>query len=159
VPYGVELVSVETVAEMRDAVLSACQAADALIMAAAMSDFRPAEAAEHKIKKGEGGNLTLELVQNPSFFPEVPDAIVKVAFAAESRDLIANARRKPLTHGRLDLICANDVSAEGAGFGVDTNRVTILDATGNAEELPLMSKYAVSLRILDRVKRILKERG
>jgi phosphopantothenoylcysteine decarboxylase/phosphopantothenate--cysteine ligase len=159
VPYGVERVGVETVAEMRAAVLSACTDAQALVMAAAVSDFRPATPAEHKIKKGEGGNLTLEMVANASFFPEIPDRLVKVGFAAESQDVLENARRKPQSHGHLDLICANDISAEGAGFGVDTNLVTLLEPGQSPEELPLLSKYEVSQRILDRVLTILARRG
>lgn len=159
VPYGVERVLVETVSQMREAVLRACEAAQAVIMAAAVSDFRPADPAEDKIKKGEGGDLTLELVANPSFFPEVPDRVVKVAFAAESQNVIENALRKPQSHGYLDLICANDVSAEGAGFGVDTNLVTLLEPGREAEALPLLSKYEVSLRILDRLKGILERGG
>jgi len=158
VPYGVDKVGVETVAEMREAVLQATSTADVLIMAAAVSDFRPADVAEHKIKKGEGGEMLLRLVPNPSFFPEVPDRVVKVAFAAESRDVIENALRKPESHGRLDLICANDVSAEGAGFGVDTNLVTLLEPGKEPEALPLMSKYEVAQRILDRVRAILAQR-
>lgn len=158
VPYGVELRQVETVAEMRAAVLEACRDAQALIMAAAVSDFRPTEVGLQKIKKDEMGGLTLQLVQNQSFFPEVPDRLVKVAFAAETEDLIGNARRKPLKHGRLDLICANDVTAADAGFGADTNRVTIIDAEGNLDELPLLSKYEVAWRILDRVRPLLEER-
>ena len=159
VPYGVERVPVETVSEMRTVVLEACESAHVLIMAAAMSDFRPVDVAEHKIKKSEGDELVLRMVQNRSFFPEVPDRLVKVAFAAESRDVIENALRKPLSHGRLDLICANDVSAEGAGFGVDTNLVTLLEPGRESEALDLMSKYDVSVRILDRVKTILERRG
>jgi len=157
-PYGVKVVGAGSVAELRKAVLGATADADVLIMAAAVSDFRPSEIAADKIKKNESGKLTLELVQNSSFLPEVPDRVVKVAFAAETEDLIANARRKPLTHGHLDLICANDVSATDAGFGVDTNRVTLIDAHGGAEELPLMSKYDVSQRILDRVVGLLEQR-
>jgi phosphopantothenoylcysteine decarboxylase/phosphopantothenate--cysteine ligase len=158
VPYGVELASVATVAEMRDAVLAACESADVLIMAAAVSDFRPAEPADQKIKKGEGGDLTLRLIPNPSFLLEVPDRVVKVAFAAESQDVIENALRKPQSHGHLDLICANDISAEGAGFGVDTNLVTLLQPGRDPEALPLLPKYDVSLRILDRVRDILSAR-
>jgi phosphopantothenoylcysteine decarboxylase / phosphopantothenate---cysteine ligase len=162
-PYGVELVSVETVAQMREAVLNSTANADVLIMAAAISDYRPAHPAEQKIKKGEGGGLTLELETNASFLPKVPDRIVKVAFAAESQDLIQNALRKPQSHGHLDLICANDVSAKGAGFGADTNVVTLIEpARPNAprftEMLPMMPKYDVSLRILDRVVGIIRRR-
>lgn len=159
VPYGVERVSVETVAQMREAVLDACQSADALIMAAAVSDFRPAAPAEQKIKKGEGGDMTLTLVPNPSFFPEVPEHVAKVAFAAESQDVVQNAMRKPQSHGRLDLICANDISAEGAGFAVDTNLVTLIEPGREPESLPLLPKYEVALRILDRLSEILARRG
>jgi phosphopantothenoylcysteine decarboxylase/phosphopantothenate--cysteine ligase len=150
VPYAANVLAVETVAQMREAVLAATQAADALVMAAAVSDFRPVTVAGNKIKKGEGG-MTLDLVKNDDFLHEVSDRLVKVAFAAETTDLIENARRKTESHGPLDLICANDVSASDAGFAVDTNRVTILDAHGGIEELPLMTKYEVADRILDRV--------
>jgi phosphopantothenoylcysteine decarboxylase/phosphopantothenate--cysteine ligase len=151
VPYGVDIVAVASVAEMRRAILAACADADVLVMAAAVSDFTPSQPSQQKIKKG-GGGLTLELAKNASFLPEVPDSVLKVGFAAETQDVIENARRKPLSHGRLDLICANDVSASDAGFAVDTNRVTIIDpADGSAEELPLMSKYAVGQAILGRV--------
>jgi phosphopantothenoylcysteine decarboxylase/phosphopantothenate--cysteine ligase len=155
-PYGVELVPVESVAEMREAVLHACADADALIMAAAVSDYRPVQVASQKIKKGDGG-LTLELVKNPDFFLEVPDSVVKVGFAAETEDLIGNARRK-LVEKRLDLVCANDVTAPDAGFAVDTNRVTILDREGGREDLPLLSKYETAARILDRLAPLLGSR-
>ncbi|MGE0057043.1 MAG: bifunctional phosphopantothenoylcysteine decarboxylase/phosphopantothenate--cysteine ligase CoaBC [Dehalococcoidia bacterium] len=149
-PHGATIVAVDSVAEMREAVLSATKSADALVMAAAVSDFRPATIAGDKIKKGEGG-MSLELVKNDDFLHEVSNRLVKVAFAAETSNLIENARRKTDSHGPLDLICANDVSASDAGFAVDTNRVTILDAQGGIEELPLMTKYEVAQRILDRV--------
>ena len=157
VPYGVQVVRVETVAQMREAVLEASASGDALIMAAAVSDFRPADSAEQKIKKGEGG-MVLPLLQNEDFLHEVPDRLVKVAFAAETENLVENARRKPLSHGPLDLVVANDVSAPDAGFAVDTNRVTLVEPEGSVEELPLMSKYDVAQRILDRVVRLLEQR-
>jgi phosphopantothenoylcysteine decarboxylase/phosphopantothenate--cysteine ligase len=156
VPYGVDLVPVETVAQMRDAVLDACKTADVLIMAAAVSDFRPAETAVEKIKKGDSG-LSLDLVKNVDFLLEVPDGVVKVGFAAETEDLLDNAAKK-LIEKRLDLNVANDVSAEDAGFGVDTNRVTILDRDGGRKEVPLMSKYDVAMRILDRLAPLLAKR-
>lgn len=140
---------VETVAQMRLAVLKACQAADVLLMAAAVSDYRVANPAAHKMKK-QGANLILELVQNEDFLLELSDDFVKVGFAAETQDLLANAQKK-LVAKRLAMICANDVSAPDAGFAVDTNRVTILYASGEQEVLPLMSKYAVAHEILDRV--------
>jgi phosphopantothenoylcysteine decarboxylase/phosphopantothenate--cysteine ligase len=157
-PYGVDLVTVETVAQMRKAVLEATARADALIMAAAVSDYRPAQEADQKLKKGEGG-VILPLVKNDSFFPEVPASVVKVAFAAETEHVIENALRKPETHGPLDLIVANDVSAADAGFGVDTNRVTILHKDGTRLDLPLLSKYEVARHVLDRVRAILDARS
>jgi phosphopantothenoylcysteine decarboxylase/phosphopantothenate--cysteine ligase len=153
-PWGVTAVTVESVAQMRQAVLDATASADCLVMAAAVSDFRPAEVAPDKIKKGEGG-MTLDLVKNADFFHEVPDSVVKVAFAAETQDVIKNARRKTESHGRLDLIVANDVTTTDAGFGSDDNRVTILDDAGGRDDLPLMSKYAVGHAILDRVRPLL----
>jgi phosphopantothenoylcysteine decarboxylase/phosphopantothenate--cysteine ligase len=152
-PYGVERVTVRTTAEMRDAVLAACAHADALIMAAAPADFTPARAAEHKIKKDGSGRLVLELEETPDILLAVHRAglpVVRVGFAAESRNLVEYAREKVARKG-LDLIVANDITAEGAGFGTDTNLVTLLDAAGGREDLPLMSKYDVAQRILDRV--------
>lgn len=140
---------------MRDTVLTACQSADVLLMAAAVSDFRVSQPAPHKLKK-QGQKVILELVENADFLLELPDTFVKVGFAAETQDLIANARQK-LMRKRLAFICANDVTASDAGFGVDTNRITILHATGLQEELPLMSKHAVAHEILDRVVPLLEE--
>jgi phosphopantothenoylcysteine decarboxylase/phosphopantothenate--cysteine ligase len=154
VPYGARLVAVETVAEMRDAVLAASQAADALIMAAAVSDYRPAQRADHKVKKGPDQKV-IELERNPDFLLEVPDSVVKVGFAAETQDLHTNAEKK-LAEKRLALIVANDVTAPGAGFAHDTNVVTLIDRSGASEALPLMSKYDVSQRILDRLVGLLR---
>jgi phosphopantothenoylcysteine decarboxylase/phosphopantothenate--cysteine ligase len=141
---------------MRQAVLAAAPGADALLMAAAVADYRPVAAAAHKIKK-DGETLRLELARTADILSEVallkgrsgrPRAVV--GFAAETRDLLANARDK-LARKRLDLIVANDVAAAGAGFEVDTNRVTLLDPSGATEELPLMSKAEVAERIMDRL--------
>jgi phosphopantothenoylcysteine decarboxylase/phosphopantothenate--cysteine ligase len=140
---------VETVAQMREAVLGACAAADALVMAAAVSDFRVAHPADRKLKKA-GQRILLELVPNDDFLLELRDDFVKVGFAAETDGLIPNARQK-LAKKRLHLICANDVTAGDAGFGVDTNRITLLHATGDVEDLPLMSKRDCADAILDRV--------
>lgn len=156
-PAAIEIARVETVAQMRDAVLEACKQADVLVMAAAVSDYRPVEVAQHKIKKGESGNgLAIQLIENNDFFLEVSDKVLKVGFAAESDDLLDNASKK-LTAKRLALIAANDITAENAGFGVDTNKVTILDREGGMEDLPLMSKYEVAHRILDRVSKLLNK--
>ncbi|MCP4751729.1 MAG: hypothetical protein GY866_12605 [Proteobacteria bacterium] len=147
---------VETVAEMRVVVLDACGSADVLIMAAAVSDFRMAEKAEHKIKK-QGKKMTLELVEVEDFLLELSDEFVKIGFAAETRELMTNAEKK-LKRKRLDFICANDVTAPDAGFAVDTNRITILHPSGQQEKLPLMSKHSVSHEILDRAVPLLKRR-
>jgi len=157
VPYGARLVAVETVAEMRDAVLAACQHANALIMAAAVSDYRPADRAAHKVKKG-ADRKSIDLEKNADFLLEVPDSVTKVGFAAETADLTANAKTK-LIEKRLDLIVANDVTAPGAGFAHDTNVVTIIDRSGALESLPMLPKYDVGQRILDRVAAILREKS
>jgi len=146
---------VETVADMREAVLTACQFADVLLMAAAVSDFRVASPAAHKVKK-RGHRVVLQLVEVADFLLELPDTFVKVGFAAETQDLLENAWQK-LVRKRLALICANDVTAPNGGFGVDTNRITILHATGEEEALPLMSKHAVAHEILNRVVPLLRE--
>ncbi len=148
-PYGVRLVPVETVADMREAVLTACDGADALIMAAAVSDYRPAERAVRKVKKGPEEKL-LALEKNDDFLLEIGGAIIKVGFAAETDDLLANARVKLDAKG-LHLIAANDLTAEGSGFATDTNQLTIIDKAGEVEEVPLLSKYDAANRLLDRV--------
>ncbi|GAB4545849.1 MAG: bifunctional phosphopantothenoylcysteine decarboxylase/phosphopantothenate--cysteine ligase CoaBC [Anaerolineae bacterium] len=159
-PLGVETVHVESAADMRDAVLSACQSADVLVMAAAVADYRPAETVAHKIKK-TGERLSLELSRTPDILAEVArlrqggaGPKVTVGFAAETQDLLANAWDKLRRKG-LDLIAANDVSATDAGFAVDTNRVTLLSADGREEALPLMSKDEVAHHIWDRVGQLL----
>ncbi len=148
-PAGVEVMPVETALEMRDAVLKASAAADVLIMAAAVADYRPADVVQKKIKR-ESETLALDLVKTADILGEVGGDIVKVGFAAESEDLIARATDK-LTRKKLDLIAVNDITAEDSGFGADTNRVTLIDREGKVEELPLMHKYEVAHRILDRV--------
>lgn len=149
-PTGVETRHASSVAEMREAVLGACVEADVLVMAAAVSDYRPAEVAPQKIKK-EAGNegMTLHLLKNEDFFAEVPTGVLRVGFAAETESLVTNAQSKLQEKG-LDLIAANDVTEEGSGFEVETNRVTLIDRRGQIEELPLMDKYDVGHRILDR---------
>jgi phosphopantothenoylcysteine decarboxylase/phosphopantothenate--cysteine ligase len=141
---------------MARAVLDATADADALIMAAAVADFRPAQEATQKIKK-ESGVPTLTLAPNPDILMEVAEAraergrpTVVVGFAAETENLLQNAQSKLARKG-LSLIVANDVSASDAGFGVDTNRVTILQADGTAESLPLLAKSEVAARIIQRV--------
>ena len=149
-PFGIELVPVETAAEMRDAVCDALPNADALLMAAAVADYRPATAAGQKIKKGEGG-LSLELIRTPDILAEVAKtratSQVIVGFAAETEDLLANALDKLRRKG-LDLIVANDARL---AMGAASNQVTLLGAEGSVEELPLLAKEEVAERIVDRV--------
>ena len=156
-PYGVHRIDVATTAEMAAAVERATAGCDALIMAAAPADFRPAQAADQKIKHSTKG-LTVELVPNPDILAGLGGGFIKVGFAAETQDMRENARAKVARKG-LDLIVANDVRAAGAGFGTETNLVTLIDAAGNCEELPLLSKYEVGHRILDRVAALLAARG
>ena len=149
-PPGVEVHHVESTLEMRDAVAASSKHADALIMAAAVADYRSVAPVKQKIKKGPEDGLTLDLTKNPDILAETQGPKVKVGFAAETRDLLANARQK-LVSKNVDLFVANDVTVAGAGFGTDTNKVTILDRNEGIEDLPLMTKYSVAHRILDRV--------
>ncbi len=154
-PGGVRIVRVESALQMLDAVRTATVHADALVMAAAVADYRPAEAAELKIKRADvGDEMSVPLVENPDISKEVTGDFVKVVFAAETNDLIENAKRKLKAKG-AQLVAANDITAPDAGFGTDTNRVTLIDAGGGMDELPLMSKYDVALRLLDRVAELL----
>jgi phosphopantothenoylcysteine decarboxylase/phosphopantothenate--cysteine ligase len=155
-PVGADRMDVTTAQEVRDAVLDASAEADALLMAAAVGDYRPREAATTKIKKGER-DLMLSLRRTPDVLDAVAEQRrdsgrphVVVGFAAETEGLIANARAKLEKKG-LDLIVANDVTAPHAGFGVETNRVVLLDRDGGVEEVPLMSKAAVAEVVLNRV--------
>ena len=161
-PTGADWVAVTTAQEMHEAVMSAVEQADVLLMAAAVADYRPAETAAQKIKKGKD-DLNLRLARTRDIlsavavrWAETRSPRVVVGFAAESQDLIENARAK-LAAKNLDLIVANDVTAPDAGFAADTNRVVILGRGGDVEELPLMSKGAVAEVILDRVERLLTE--
>lgn len=160
VPFGVTTRRVSTVADMRSAVLEACADADAVVMAAAVSDYRPASVAPNKIKKlgGEAGQgLTLEMEKTDDFFLEIPEGVLRVGFAAETEDLLENARHK-LAAKSMSLIVANDVTKEGSGFEVDTNQVTILGADGVTSELPLLTKYEVGDKILNHVVTLLTQR-
>jgi phosphopantothenoylcysteine decarboxylase/phosphopantothenate--cysteine ligase len=148
---------------MRKAVLETTRQAAALIMAAAVADFRPGTVASQKIKKkAETEGLTLAMIRNPDILAEVAaqkatgaGPQVTVGFAAETEDLLTNAQSK-LERKRLDLIAANDVTAADAGFAVDTNRVTLLGADGSMTALPLMTKYEVAEAILNKVAQLLK---
>ena len=156
-PTGIEVRHAGSVADMREAVLGACEGADVLVMAAAVSDYRPAETASQKIKKdADSEGMVLHLLKNDDFFSEVPTGVLRVGFAAETESLVSNAQSK-LREKELDLIAANDVTEEGSGFEVETNRVTLIDRSGEVEELPLMNKYDVGQRILDRAIELMRK--
>ena len=140
---------------MKEAVENAVAQADVLIMAAAVADYQVKDVPAHKIKKEKGG-LTLELVNTPDILSAVKGNFLKMGFAAESQDLIANARRK-VEKKHLDLIVANNITEENSGFGVDTNKVTLIDKSGRTESLPLMSKRDVADKVLDRIVKMLAE--
>jgi phosphopantothenoylcysteine decarboxylase/phosphopantothenate--cysteine ligase len=156
-PKGGDLVSVVSAAEMQAAVSDALPGADALVMAAAVADFRPTNPAAEKRKKGGIGMERIELERTNdilgSLSAEARPPVV-VGFAMETKDLVANARRKVEDKG-LDLIVANDLRESGAGFQVDTNVVTILGADGSCEKLPIMSKDEVAGAVLDRLASLL----
>ena len=151
-PWGIDTICVSTVDEMRTATLPAAAEADILIMAAAISDFRPAIFTEEKIKKRAGRGLTMDLEEIEDWMPEATGPrLIKVAFAAETADAAAKGAAKMTAKGAT-LTVANDVTEPGSGFGTDTNRVDIVREDGSIEPLPLMSKYDVANAILDRVK-------
>ena len=151
-PWAVERVEAATVADMLAALEPLAERCDALLMAAAPADFRPRHAAGRKIKKADHGadGLTLALEPAPDIIASLRGGGVRVAFAAETENLRANAVAK-LAAKRADLIVANDVTAAGSGFGTETNEVAIFHREGEAERLPLLGKYAVAHAILDRV--------
>jgi len=161
-PPGVDYVQVCTADEMQTAVLDACRQADALLMAAAVADFRPSQVAGHKIKKSTGlPALTLEATADILAAVSMartqsgkPGVVVGVA--AETQDLLDNAAAK-LKSKRLDMMVANDVSKPGAGFAGETNLVTLLFPDGRTERLPLLSKADVAERVLAEVIHLLKE--
>jgi phosphopantothenoylcysteine decarboxylase/phosphopantothenate--cysteine ligase len=151
-PSGVKFIAVRTAAEMREAVLGSLPGVSVLVMAAAVSDYRPKVTSPEKIKKSQA-ELTLPLELNPDILREAGQRKEKrllIGFAAETESLLANARKK-LAEKNLDLIVANDVSLPGAGFAVDTNMVKLIDRSGKIEELPLMDKEDLANRVLDRV--------
>ncbi|MBW1934589.1 MAG: bifunctional phosphopantothenoylcysteine decarboxylase/phosphopantothenate--cysteine ligase CoaBC [Deltaproteobacteria bacterium] len=159
-PRNVKVFRVKTAAEMRDAVLGHHAECDVVIKAAAVLDYKPRRQSKTKIKKLEEIQ-SLELVRNPDILAELGrrrsgKRSLLVGFAAETHDLMSNAREK-LRKKNLDMIIANDVSREDAGFESDTNAVKIIHRDGRVEELPLMTKEDLADRILDRVKKLWKE--
>ncbi len=154
VPTGMKIVTVRTTAQMKEAVTQAVIKADALIMAAAVADFQCKEVAKAKIKK-DAPTLTLEMVRTPDILSEVKGNFIKVGFAAESENVLTNAKDK-LQKKHLDMIVANDITSTESGFDADINKVTIIERNGKVEELPLMTKREVAEKILDRVVKFLR---
>jgi len=158
-PVGARLVHVRSAQEMLEAVQA--ESADALIMAAAVADFRSRQAARQKMKKRDG-IPQIELEATPDILQTVAGAGKKekrfqilMGFAAESKDLLENASQKLKSKG-LDLIAANDISAIDAGFAVDTNRITLILADGTREALPLMTKSEAAEKIIGRIAKFLE---
>jgi len=152
-PPGVTFCPVKTADEMHRLIFENREGCDIVIKAAAVSDYRPRECAGQKIKKG-AASLSLELVRNPDILACLGDAKVEspcilVGFAAETENLLANAEKK-LKAKNLDMIVANDVSSNDAGFETDTNRVKFIYRDGRVEDTPLMTKDEVADRVLDR---------
>ena len=154
-PVGVRVVRVKSARDMLEAMLDVTNQADIVVMAAAVADYRPVAESDHKIKKS-GETISLELAKNPDIIATVNGPFVKIGFAAETEDLLVNAETKLRSKG-LHLVAANDVTATDAGFGVDTNRVLLLDRDGKVEELPLLTKYEVGHRILDKAVAIMQQ--
>ncbi len=157
-PAGVEVIRVTTAAEMRDAVVPRASQADVVIMAAAVADYTPSDAAPRKIHK-ESDTLTLTLVRTPDILAELgrqragKGRPMLVGFAAETDDVVAGARRKQREKG-IDLVVANDVSRTDIGFEVDANEVTLVTPSGE-ETLPRQTKSAIALQIVQRIETLL----
>jgi phosphopantothenoylcysteine decarboxylase/phosphopantothenate--cysteine ligase len=156
-PIDVTFCGIQTTEEMKRAVLDHRQRCNVIIKAAAVLDYRPREKATHKIKK-EGEIQSLDLVRNPDILAELgatrgDSRSILVGFAAETEDLLANATEK-LRQKNLDMIVANDVTREDAGFESDTNLVKVIYRDGHIEDFPLMAKEEVANKLLDRIKEI-----
>ncbi len=152
-PYGVELIQVTTAQQMYSAVMERAHGYSIIIKAAAVADYRPAQRSNGKLKK-QGERLTIDLEKNPDILAELGKQkknFILVGFAAETADLKANAAAK-LKAKNLDMIVANDVTQEGAGFNVTTNIVRLLYSDGREESLGLMSKELLADIILDRIR-------
>jgi phosphopantothenoylcysteine decarboxylase/phosphopantothenate--cysteine ligase len=152
-PPGCTRIDVTTAAEMHAACLEHAPACDLVVMTAAVADYAPAQTHAHKLKKGEG-ELVLRMVRTPDILADLgarkPDGQTLVGFAMETQDGEAHARAK-LERKGLDAIVLNMLGESGAGFGSDTNRVTLIRASGEADELPLASKADVARMLLDRL--------
>jgi len=157
-PPEVTVVRVGSADEMSEAVSKCAASADVVVMAAAVADWRPVDVSARKLKKADGEPRVV-LTRTLDILAELgrnKGGRVLVGFAAETHDLVENASAK-VRLKNLDLIVANEVSRDGTGFGADTNRVSLIDAGGSVEELPLMSKSEVAVRVFDRIVELLPE--
>ncbi|MDY6881290.1 MAG: bifunctional phosphopantothenoylcysteine decarboxylase/phosphopantothenate--cysteine ligase CoaBC [Desulfatiglans sp.] len=160
-PQDIKVIHVKSAVEMKDAVFENCRDCDVIVKAAAVSDYRSADISRQKIKKGKN-SLTVELVKNPDILAELgakkkDSTYLLVGFAAETEDLITNAKEK-LRAKNLDMIVANDVSRNDAGFETETNIVKIIYEDGRIEDSPLMAKSDIADLVLDKVKGLLERR-
>ena len=155
-PIGMKIIDVCTAQEIHQAVGEVVSQADVLIMAAAVADYRPVRKLDEKMKRKDTG-LTLELERTPDILGSIKGDFIKVGFAAESSNLVENAKQKLQQKG-LHLIVANDITASDSGFGADSNRVTIVDREGKIDGLPLLPKREVADKILDKVAELLDKR-
>jgi len=157
-PPGLEVVHVTTAAEMYEQVMELSTGADVIVKSAAVADFKPARAEEHKVKKGTAVT-TLELEANPDILAELGrrrlERQLLVGFAAESQNHEQEGRRK-LTEKNVDLIVVNDIGSDNTGFEADTNQVTLVDKAGT-RQLPLVSKEQTADRIWDHIVTILQQ--
>jgi phosphopantothenoylcysteine decarboxylase/phosphopantothenate--cysteine ligase len=159
-PSVENVINVRTAQEMHKAVIDNYKKSTVIIKAAAVADYRPKVIASEKIKKDDKPR-SIELERNPDIIAEIGQNkknIILVGFAMETKDLLANAREK-LKKKNMDLIVANSLREEGAGFKTDTNKVTIIDREGDVQSLPVMTKIEAAEKILERVEVLLKKRG
>lgn len=158
-PQGVKLISIESALEMYDEIMAVMKDQDVIIKTAAVADYRPLVVADQKIKKAEG-DLELKFTRNPDILKSIGEAKthqVLIGFAAETNNVLEYAKKK-IESKHLDFIVANDVSANGAGFGTDTNIVTLIDQFGEVKALPQMSKKDVAAEILKKAVQIMQSR-
>jgi phosphopantothenoylcysteine decarboxylase/phosphopantothenate--cysteine ligase len=160
-PFAATCIKINTAKELLNEVLDHSEKADALVMAAAVSDFTVSNTSDEKIKRKEG-KLSLKLVSTEDILKQVALARKKshkpevvIGFAAETRDLIKNAEQK-LAEKDLDLIVANNISGQDTGFEVDKNQVTLLLKGGKKIELPVLSKEEVAIKVVDQLVKCLK---
>ncbi|HET6444053.1 MAG TPA: bifunctional phosphopantothenoylcysteine decarboxylase/phosphopantothenate--cysteine ligase CoaBC [candidate division Zixibacteria bacterium] len=167
IPAGARVLRVNTALEMLDAVLEEISEADVLLMVAAVADFRPAESGKQKIKKDQAheGELNLPLLANPDILELVRDQkgksgrpLITLGFAAETEDLIQHGQEK-LDRKALDFIAINDVGSKDSGFGIDTNRITLIGSDGRQTNLSLQDKSAVAEEIIKVIVEALEIRG